>query len=48
MRVLCRWLLQVPTRHPGVALAIACVPKETRVPAAVFLFLLVNVLVTVP
>jgi hypothetical protein len=50
MRVLCRWLLQVPTRHPGVALAIGRlhIPKETRVPAAVFLFLLVNVLVTVP
>jgi BASS family bile acid:Na+ symporter len=38
------------TRHPGVALAIARLnfPEETRVPAAVFLFLLVNALVTLP
>src|SRR5262249_51173990 len=38
------------TRHPGVALAIARLnfPEETHVPAAVFLFLLVNALVTLP
>jgi bile acid:Na+ symporter, BASS family len=38
------------TRHPGVALAIARLnfPEETRVPAAIFLFLLVNALVTLP
>jgi BASS family bile acid:Na+ symporter len=38
------------TRHPGVALAIARLnfPEETRVPAAVFLFLLVNALGTLP
>src|SRR5262249_35798302 len=38
------------TRHPGVALAIARLnfPEETRVPAAVCLFLLVNALVTLP
>jgi BASS family bile acid:Na+ symporter len=38
------------TRHPGVALAVAHLnfPQETQVPAAVFLFLLVNALVTLP
>jgi len=38
------------TRHPGVALTIARLnfPEETRVPAAVCLFLLVNALVTLP
>jgi BASS family bile acid:Na+ symporter len=37
-------------RHPGVALAIARLnfPDETLVPAAVGLFLLVNLLVTLP
>jgi bile acid:Na+ symporter, BASS family len=37
-------------RHPGVALTIARLnfPEEPLVPAAVFLFLLVNVIVTLP
>jgi bile acid:Na+ symporter, BASS family len=37
-------------RHPGVALAIARLnfPEEPRVPAAVLLFVLVNVIVTLP
>jgi BASS family bile acid:Na+ symporter len=37
-------------RHPGVALAIARLnfPGETLVPAAVMLFILVNVIVTLP
>jgi BASS family bile acid:Na+ symporter len=37
-------------RHPGVALAIARrnFPEEPLVPAAVLLFLLVNVIVTLP
>jgi BASS family bile acid:Na+ symporter len=37
-------------RHPGVALAIARLnfPEEPLVPAAVALFLLVNVIVTLP
>jgi BASS family bile acid:Na+ symporter len=37
-------------RHPGVALAIARLnfPEEPLVPAAVILFLLINVIVTLP
>lgn len=38
------------TRHPGVALAIAQLnfPEETRMPAVLSLFLLVNALETLP